>query len=82
MLTPEEQQGITVARAANNPLYINGEQVFWLQPDISYAERVLIEDEARKDPDRHAIRAVEGFGTGELTIYRHDAQPYTLTIDG
>lgn len=78
-LEPEDQQAVKEARAANKPLYIKNDQVFWLQPDISYAERVLVESEARKDTATHGIRSVEGFGTGELTFYRHETQPYTLT---
>lgn len=78
-LEPEDQQAVKEARAANKPLYIKNDQVFWLQPDISYAERVLVESEARKDAATHGIRSVEGFGTGELTFYRHETQPYTLT---
>lgn len=78
-LEPEDQQAVKEARAANKPLYIKNDQVFWLQPDISYAERVLVESEARKDTATHGIRSVEGFGTGELTFYRHKTQPYTLT---
>lgn len=78
-LEPEDQQAVKEARAANKPLYIINDQVFWLQPDISYAERVLVESEARKDAATHGIRSVEGFGTGELTFYRHETQPYTLT---
>lgn len=79
LLEPEDLQAVNEARAAGKALYIKNDQVFWLQPDISYAERVIVESEARKDASTHRIRSVEGFGTGELTFYRHETQPYTLT---
>lgn len=77
----ELRAALESASAAGEPLYIEGEQVYWLDRNISYAERKVVEVEASKDWQEHGIRGVEGFGTGELTIYRHDAKLYKVPVE-
>ena len=79
-LQPADREAINQARLAGSPLYVRGAEVFWLDPTISYAERVLVEEEAAKTSNDEFIRSVEGFGSGELTFYRHDVAPYSLKV--
>ena len=80
-LNTDAQAGIATARTNHTPLYVQENTVYWLDPSISYKEREIVENEARSEWEEHAIRSVEGFGTGELTIYRHDANPYTIPVN-
>lgn len=80
-LNDDAQAGIATARTNHAPLYVQEDTVYWLDSNISYKEREIVENEARSEWEEHAIRSVEGFGTGELTIYRHNADPYTVPVD-
>ncbi len=80
-LNADAQAGIATARTNHTPLYVQEDTVYWLDSSISYKEREIVENEARSEWEEHAIRSVEGFGTGELTIYRHNANPYTISVD-
>lgn len=77
----ELRSALESASTAGEPFYIDGEQVYWLDRNISYAERDIVETEARNEWQEHGIRSVEGFGTDELTIYRHDSKPYKVTVE-
>ena len=79
-LQPADREAVAQARIAGSPLYVRGVEVFWLDATISYAERVLVEEEAAKTSNDEFIRSVEGFGSGELTFYRHDVAPYSLKV--
>lgn len=81
MLEPEDLQAITTARQADAPFYVKNDRVFWLEPEIPHSERVIVEEEAREDFTNHALRSVDGFGTGKLTFYRHEAQPYSIEVN-
>lgn len=80
-LDADAQAGIATARTNHIPLYVQGDTVYWLDPAISHKEREIVENEALNEWKEHAIRSVEGFGTSKLTIYRHNANPYTISVD-
>lgn len=78
------REAIAEARSIDSPLYIDGEDVFWLQADIPYTERDLVEREARSaSGEGTPIRWVDGLGTGTLTfyLYGNKGEPYTLTVE-
>lgn len=76
------REGIQEARKNDAPLFVYVDQVYWLKADVPYAERQLVEEEARKAANEHPIRWVDGLGTGTLTFYRYDdPQPYTIKVE-
>lgn len=76
------REGIQEARKNDAPLFVYVDQVYWLKADVPYAERQLVEEEARKAADEHPIRWVDGLGSGTLTFYRYDdPQPYSLDVE-